>query len=266
MEKERLTIFIDSFDGYSDLWNIYFKIFNHYWSDCKYREVLVTNNLIPNYKNVDIINIGNETNWIDRTLKALEKIDTKYVLFSLEDYFLGKKVINKDIDNILDFMDNEKINIYKLYPWPSTSHKFKKNSSYLGGYTKNDAYAINGALGIFRTEYLIELIKNCEGAKSSFDFEYYYVNNENNVNDAIDFSKICYDKRDLLGYHNGVIRGKWLRKTIKFYKKEGIDIDFSHREVMSLSQTLWYEIRSKNPKIIRKILRKIFKKSSLGLR
>ena len=263
---EKLSILIDSFDGYSDMWDVYFKIFNHYWPDCKYKIYLVNNNLVPNFQNVKIINTGKEIDWMTRTKKALCSIQTKYVLFSLEDYFIGKCVNNSDIDSILEYMDTNDINCYKMYPWPKSKKSFDNTKSFLKGYTKNDAYAVNGALAIFRTDWFIEILNNCKDAKSCFDFEFYYVKNNNNINSTIDFTKICYDDRDLLGYHNGIIRGKWLWSTLSYYKKENIDIDFSNREKMSFKQTFFYALRTNLPNWLRKILRKVVGTSSLGLK
>lgn len=263
----RLTIFVDSFDGYSDMWDIYFLIFDHYWPDCKYKKVLVTNELTPKFNNVNVINTGKEINWMDRTIRALNLVETEYVLFSLEDYFIGKKVKNYEIDDILDFMSKNKINCYKLYPWPKSNTKFRDGKfKHLHGYKKNDAYAINGALSIFKTDFLIKILKKCVDAETCFDFEYYYLNNKENVNDTIDFSSICYDDRDILGYHNGIIRGKWLWSTVKYYKKQGLNIDFSNREKMSFSQTFFYLLRFNMPQTIKKILRKTIKQSNLGLK
>lgn len=97
-----LTIVVDSFDGYCDLWPCFFDVFKKQWKDCLYEIKLVSNH--KKYNGIDTITVGDEVCWSDRTLKAIKQVKTDYVLLLLEDYFFGEKVKNKDIKNAINFM------------------------------------------------------------------------------------------------------------------------------------------------------------------
>lgn len=254
-KNRNLSIFIDSFDGYSDLWNTYFAIFNQYWEDCPFPIYLVSNHKEPVYRNVNVIITGDEIDWFHRTILALSKLKSKYILFTLEDYFLGKKVNNQDLFDILEYMEDNKIICYKMLDWPK-SNKPYKDSRILGGYDKHMDYAINGALAIWDRVYLLELLKSYEDCHSCWDFEIYHVKNLNNVRERIPYEYICSDKRDIFGYHNGILKGKWIKKTLYYYKKEGIEIDYSKRAVMTHKETLFYNLRSNAPEFLRKRIRR----------
>ena len=98
MDK-RLTIMVDSFDGYSDLWPYFFELFHKYWTDCPYETKLVCN--LKDYDE-KLIKVGEEKDWVTRTLSALTKISTPYVLLLLEDYFLSKPICNAQFEQVFD--------------------------------------------------------------------------------------------------------------------------------------------------------------------
>lgn len=84
------------------------------------------------------------------------------------------------------------------------------------------------------------------GAKSPWDFERYYVELYSKAYSASCMQAIPgarADARDLLGYKNGVLQGKWIRATLRFYKKQGIKLDTSGREIMSVKDTVNYNLK-----------------------
>ena len=92
MDKNRLAIYVSSFDGCCDLWNTFFSIFNRYWGDCCFPVYLINNELKYEREGVHLINTGPEVNWFDRTIRSLNLLEEEYVFFCLEDYFISKPV------------------------------------------------------------------------------------------------------------------------------------------------------------------------------
>lgn len=258
--KDKVCVFVDSFDGYSFLWNTFFDIFNKYWADCPYPIYLVNNEKKINYKNVEIINTGIEINWFNRTLKALKQIESDYIIFFLEDYFIGKKVDNSLIEQAVEFVIDNKINFYKFVDTPKTKQTYK-DIPYLGKIESNQRYAINGALAIWKRDYFIEVLENVVDGKTAWDFEVFYANNSNNVKEKIDFDLMCSDKRDLFTYQNGLLKGKWIRKTLKHFKKNDVIIDTMGKEIMNFKETIIYNLQQSIPDntFIYKILKNIMK-------
>lgn len=82
---------MSSYDGCSDIWDVFFDIWEKFWEDCHYPVYLVTNEKNYSRKNVIVLKTGKEINWFFRTIASLEQMKEKYVLFMLEDYFLSKK-------------------------------------------------------------------------------------------------------------------------------------------------------------------------------
>jgi len=232
----RLSIFVDSFDDYSDLWDNLFKIFGIYWPDCKYPVYLVNNEKDYKYKNVRVIHTGREENFIDRTIKGVEAINEEYIFYFLDDYFLGKRVTNEFIENVLKYMDDNNLFYYSFEP------RYPKGKENIVTLSKGRKYNLDLALCIWKRqiflEYLYEIKKS--GMKSPWEFELYFVNKYKDIHGDVALEGAVYDQRDMVGYHNGVLQGKWIRKTLTYYARRGIQIDKGNRKVMSIPETFFY--------------------------
>ncbi len=89
-----ITIVVNSCDKYKDAWNPFFRLFSIQWPDCPYDIVLNTEQLSYKCDHLNVKTINSEKNipWAKRLRKVLEQIDTEFILFFLEDFFLQKEV------------------------------------------------------------------------------------------------------------------------------------------------------------------------------
>lgn len=231
------VIYISSYDGASDIWPAFFAILDRFYKNRSKKTYLVTNNKNIQHKGVCIINTGIEINWFDRTLKSLNAIDSKYVLFLLEDYFISKEIKEEDINLLVDKMDSENCCYCRL----SKSYYVNYQKDIVKFTTKNNVpYLISLQPGIWNRKDLIELL-NIINKQSPWDFENYL--NGSDISLVVQ-KDVLYDGRDILGYKNGVLRGKWIRKTVSFYKHIGINIDTKKRGVLSIWTEIKYTVAS----------------------
>lgn len=226
------AVYISSYDGASDIWPAFFTILDRFYKNRSKDIYLVTNNKKIQHKGVSIINTGPEIDWFYRTLKSLNSIDSKYILFLLEDYFISKEVREEDIDFLVKKMDDENCCYCRL----SKSCYVNYNRNIIKLSPKSEVpYLISLQPGIWNRSDLIELL-NKINKQSPWDFENYL--NQSDISLVIQ-KDVLYDGRDILGYKNGVLRGKWIRRTLKFYKHIGISIDTRKRGVLSI----WAEVK-----------------------
>ena len=237
--EKNIAILVNSFDGYNDLWNIFWDIFDKYWSDCPFPKYLISNEL--KFERDGIINIktGKEINWFDRTIKAMELVNEEYFIFFLEDYFLSKTVNSKDISDIVKKMKARDIFFYRL----SLRNGLPLNQSFIK-LPHGTEYAITLQLGIWKKEAFTKIIHELHnsGCNSPWEFETYLKNNytycpvqEGNL------QGIRFDTKDLFGYKNAVLRGKWFPDVKKYYMQMGIDFSGSSREVIPWFQYMRYK-------------------------
>jgi len=68
-------------------------MFNRFWPKCPYPIYLISNfkNAPANFL-VETIKVGDDKKWSSNMIKALNKIDQKYIIYLQDDYFLDRKV------------------------------------------------------------------------------------------------------------------------------------------------------------------------------
>ncbi len=233
MKENRLSIFVDSYDGSKDLWKNLFDVFDHFWPDCPYERFLVANNEHFDRENLTVVNTGDEVDWVTTTLIGLRAISTKYVWLFLDDYYLSKNIKNSDIEEILDYMDSNDTFFYRLSPCRASDISVERHTV-----NHNFVYAINLQAVIWNRERFIENLEmiHSKGLKSPWEFERYFINYFENSNRTDVIPGVVYDTRDIMGYRNAIIQGKWVRHVIKEYKKEyGMILDTGNRPFMSRS-------------------------------
>lgn len=266
MDNKRLSIFVDSYDGNKDLWKNLFDIFDHFWSNCPYERFLVTNNESFQRKNLMVIKTGDEIDWFTTTIIALKQINTKYVWLFLDDYYLSKKIINDDVEEILDYMDTNNVFFYRLSLRGDLDKKVIRHQI-----TGDFVYAINLQPVIWNREkflYYLEKLHD-KGCKSPWEFEKYFIKYFENKNSTDVIPGVIYDTRDIMGYKNAIIQGKWVRHVVIFFKKKfGIIIDTGNRSYMSYRAELFDFIKRKGHSVFKYEMRQKIKNhlSKVGLK
>lgn len=240
--KNDCTILVNSCDAYSDTWYPFFKLLKRYWPDREFPIFLNTESKKFEYDNlnINVINLPDKlqnkkhVTWGKRMIETIKRIDSKYIIFMLDDFFLTDYVDNVRIKQILSWMeDNENIAVFSLYPVSKSKYEDIISDKYPGFCLRNKKgpYRYNCQAAIWRKDELIRCFRKTEnpwewelnGNKRSFKSkrEYYALNDNTNLPFKYYFSDI------------GIVRGKWkLPETADFFKKENIEIDFSIRNKM----------------------------------
>src|SRR6056297_2308057 len=115
-KNNKCSIIVSSYDGYSDIWRPFFELFFRYWPDCPFPIHLITNKLTYPDQRVKSMQLGADEGWSSNLIKALKSIDSEYIIYLQEDYFLKGKVKNEDIYQALDIIEKEKAAYLRLNP------------------------------------------------------------------------------------------------------------------------------------------------------
>lgn len=251
-----MTIIVDSFDGYSDLWPVFFAVFEKQWPDCPFDIKLVSN--FHTYKDICVINVGLETSWSDRTLKALKQIETEYIILLLEDYLFGKSINTEEINKALEFAKTQNIKYLRFTNIPKSRFHTKEDIFPL---YQDEEYAINLQAAIWKKDYLIEILEKYPG--NAWEVEVALLRETVNAEHKV--LEGCFGMQfDPLHIRNGVLKGKWFPKEIKYFKSIGIDVQWNERgklnclQVMKYNSQIWlkehlsYDSRKKIKSILKK--------------
>ena len=126
-----LSILCVFYDGYEEVWQDFFNLFYKYWSDCPYKLFVANNCSRPEYiikNSIEVINAGEKAEFSTKVRKALDLIDTKYVLLLLEDFFFSVNLNSTNpLDSVLEFMEKNN-SVYYAMPlkWFASLYKGKK--------------------------------------------------------------------------------------------------------------------------------------------
>lgn len=232
---KKYAILVISFDGYSDVWDVFFECYNKFWKCNTNNLYLVTNNLNPEFLNVNIIKTGEEKSWSNRVRTALEQIDEDFLLVMLEDYFISRNVNQQNLDNLFNTVVEEKIDYLRLVPIPY-EYRYKKK----GIYNLNDKfiYGVNLQTAFWSKDYLKRLLY--DDNFSAWEFEARQKNNN---------PKRIMGKCKTLNYWgidylNGIIQGKWYPKTIKQLCNLGVRVKCNDRKVLSRGKLIQMGIKN----------------------
>ena len=102
-----VTILVNSCDLYEDAWYPFFKLLQIQWPEAqKYDMILSTQTKKFNCDFLDIKTIASgDKPWSTRIINCLNHIQSKYVLYFLEDEFLQQPVNIEWWEKMLDFME-----------------------------------------------------------------------------------------------------------------------------------------------------------------
>lgn len=202
--NNRLTLLLVSYDGYGDMWPTFFECKERFWSNCPYPIVLSNNVRAFEAKGLRVINCGFDAQWSTRTRKALESIDTKYVMFLLEDLFISDVVETGDIESALDLMDKDGISYYKIMTFSKIKTPSYMGEEYLHIIPASMPYGISLQAAIWEKSFFLDMIG--KGDYNPWVFEVERLEEEQNTTEP---NKVVgvFDDRNMLNICHMVVQG-----------------------------------------------------------
>lgn len=233
MEKNnggKCTVVVSSCDNYEDTWQPFFTVLKHNWSDITFPIVLNTETKSFSIAGLNITSFhlfskANEVPWSLRLKETLKRIDTPYIIFFLEDFFLESKVDNLKIEQCIQWMDKDpSITCFDFY----TTIYGKKPCQYPGFAQRKrfSQYKFNAQACLWRRKDLISYLRDDEdpwiwefiGNLRSFRTSKKFYCCEDNVKPVFDYQL------------PGIVRGKWNPEIVEpIVRKYGIQLDYSKR-------------------------------------
>jgi glycosyltransferase involved in cell wall biosynthesis len=222
-----ISVLMMTCDKYSDIWQPFYQLYTKYFPN-PYDLYVGTETLDCDFGTT----IKTQGQWTNRLKETLKQIDTKYVLFLLDDFFIRNKVNYVQIDTIKDyFKDNIATFNFELTNCIRTEEKsigtFKKKSN-------KQIYLFSCQPGLWDREKLIEIL---DDDKSPWQME------TTELDSKYEFYANVGELIIDIGYYNhkkswGVVQGKWATEMIKLNNKEKLGIDFSQRGFYDLELSI----------------------------
>lgn len=126
---DNCTVFVSSSDAYSDLWDIFFDLFQKYWPEYEGQIVLNTQEKEYHHEGLNIrcTKVGKLKGFGATFRSGLDTIKTDYVLMIMIDYIFMGKVNNGSIDEYYKYFVNHDLDALYLCKLPFTNYKVSDN-------------------------------------------------------------------------------------------------------------------------------------------
>ena len=249
-----ITILINSCDIYKDAWEPFIRLFFIQWKDCPYPIIINSETTI--YKGVysekvkTICSIEKNISWSKRFRRCLEKVDTEFVLFILEDYFI-QNVVSTDVFEHAHLLmkQNKKIGMAALSYGASNVEDGNFEDDYFYSRIINEKNKIWCRINLYRRDYLLNLIRDHE---NMWEFEQYasyrakklpffIIQQKDSVPECFTFY-VKYEE----GY--GISGRKWLPKNKDLFEKYGIEVNFDNLGFLDLKKLNNSKAENESPK------------------
>lgn len=175
-QKNNVSMVLSSCDRYEDAWSPFCRQLVTNWPEFSMPVYLGTESKTFKYPGMDIrcpLASGKiYRRWSERLLRLLDKVDTEFVLFMLDDFWLTAPVDNVEFLKILGYMQkNPRMGFVCLKQEikDSSSRKDKDNAviceyAELWECKKGKSFRITTQAGLWRKKYLIKILRAHESA------------------------------------------------------------------------------------------------------
>lgn len=240
MDNKNISMVLCSCDSYDDAWTPFCKQLVKNWHDFDMPIYLCTEHKQFSFPGLDIrCPLSQQDkiykNWSERLIKLLKIIDSEFILFMLDDFWITEKVDCDKFNTIFSYMDRDKkmgfvcLKDEKWKKYPVQESKVRINSVYpeLVQCLNKQPFRITTQVGIWRRKYLIRLLRKHESAwyfetRATWRSKFY--------------SEKIYDVKETIikypvgGFFGG---GKCYRDYVDIYDPEIIEGSVSKRGLIS---------------------------------
>ncbi|KPK41025.1 MAG: hypothetical protein AMJ65_10185 [Phycisphaerae bacterium SG8_4] len=225
------TLFVASCDKYHQAWKPFFFFVKKHWPDFSMPVILNTETKSFTYEGFDIKTFSlykecQDVPWGKRMLDHLDKVETDYILWMLEDYFLRSDVDEGKLNRLIDLLDgNKDISTLNLIHAPIGYAKKKR----LGDFVlrpRKGRFKFS-TTGLWRVSHLKEYILPHENPwewevegdyRSAFTKNRFYMRAED-AEPYLDYG-FSYDWM-------GIRKGKWVIEDVgPLFEANGLKVDF----------------------------------------
>ena len=221
---------------------------------------------------MQVVNTEKNCTWSERLLNVLEYVETEYVFFLLDDYFLKDRFDKERFESVIDYMrSHPDVGIVDVRPrWAESAEEEALNrerykdieDSFVERNEEN--FNITCSPAIWRTDVLKSLLRPHEDVWS---FEYYsgIRAKKYGIKVVRFFTRVPtiyeYDYQVWTGM--GITAGQWLPKNKAFFDSLGIEVNYNRLGILDASSL--EEIRVHNRSSAKTMVKKAIQKAKKRL-
>lgn len=173
-----LSLVVGSCDKYDFIWDKFFTLFDKYWDhDITINKYFVTEHKPARHKSFRPLCVGNYI-WTKFARLALSYVETDYILWMQDDYFLRKTIPLEQLSNYMNFVEInnvDRLGIHdhsNLYSYANSAGQLKQKS----------LYTVSLQASIWNKKTLLSLLEQNDETNWQFEIDGTKRFNENSNN------------------------------------------------------------------------------------
>jgi len=245
MPYNNLTFLVSSCDKYAVCWAPFCHGLKKYWPEHPQKLVFITNHKAASCG--ESFKVGEDQGWAHNLLAALEQVETDFILYAQEDYWIKSTVPDANIRNYLIYLETGQADMIRLYPAPGPDAVWEKDAR-LGVIVPNSQYRVSLQMTLWRKSTLFSLLNPSE---NPWQFEMKGTKRSQSHNGVF----LCVSKRGFgVDYvFTAIKNGYWTEGAQNYAKNEGIMIDFEELALKPPIRRIYDHLKAVGYKVKRKI-------------
>lgn len=215
INERKVAFLVVSCDRYSDLWAPFFKMMRKMWPDCPYRQYLMTNEKDFVFDGVTVIKTGPDIDYSSQVRRAVEQIESRWLILWLEDCIISRPVDTARLDQIVSAACAVEAGYLKLSDDYPLSYDADPVSG-MGPIPKNVRYRSAVGLSLYRRDVLFRLFPPGNSA-----WELDKSRDSNAFTEGFYCLTLKEAKSAPIKYVNTVIKGNWYLPAMSFLRRNG---------------------------------------------
>jgi hypothetical protein len=234
-----VVLLVNSTDSFAETWGPFFHLISDYWPRPLPRIVLNTETLDFAFPGMTIVaarvavlgeSAANLT-WSECLARCLADIETPYVLYMQDDFFLYGRVNGVVIDEVVREMARGQLDCVRLLECEGAGPWAPSGSPLLWDVDPSSKYLVSLQAAVWRRESMLALLRKHE---SAWQFEVFGSRRAFRAG-----LRVCCLDRDRFGSPGnevvpyaptGIIKGRWNRDAVEgLFAEHGLRVDYSQR-------------------------------------
>jgi hypothetical protein len=220
------SLLISSCDAYQDLWPPYCALLSRYWPQRPLPTYLITETAAPAFPGVTALRLGSGLDWSSLLTRALHRLHTRYVLLTLEDFFLRSPVDTARVLHLLEVVRSADLRMLRLVPRPGPD-VVKDRAAGWGLLAATAPYRASTQAAIWEVATLADLLVEGE---SAWEFE---LNGTERSRALPGFAAVR--RPAIPSGHHVIERGQWFPWEAMRFRRMQIGVDLTARAVMPMT-------------------------------
>ena len=235
--SNELTIFVNTSDSFEDCWEPFFKLFKLYWPDCPYPIVLNTETKDYRYEGLNITcskvaaGESGRLGWSECLMRALDGIETPYILYLQEDYFLEAPVRVDLMEHLLREIKIAGIGAIRLLSTDAIKPLHPSSSPLILEVDKKTKWRLSLQAALWKKSFLRSLIRTHESPWQLESYGSYRTIRFTEKICSVNPIEISKKGSEAFPYTpTGIVAGRWVKDiVVPLFAKHNIELDFSIR-------------------------------------